>query len=556
MPVGESANRTRPRHRRGRALTACSALAGACALSNAAAGQLRQDQVLLVYDSRIPDSLAVAEFYAGSAKVPGGTGTFAGARPGVRVMNLAVQTAGPTGGTDVSYATFISAFRTPIRRFLNDPVSPSDTANPTRNIITKVRCLATTRGLPHRVQDINSAGAGDNPPLAGTMINAGNYTAASLDSELTLLWQSLSAGEANGGGDSKADGVILNPYWKGALPINAFDNRNIAVAKTFSSVIATGVGWHAPGMGTTALRPGDIYIVSRLDCVNVQTTRDMISRAANIIADVNTAAFVLDEGFSPTGVTNPAQNDEYDNQGPTETWGGDDYEQARDALTTDRRFLSTNIRYNGSGGAAQFIVGPRMAFGNPPQGIIVSSPIILLSTEGANHVGGTPPGAGAAYPFSFNYAPGAAYNTLESYNGRAFGGLTNGFGQGNASDFLSSGGTFAVCNVWEPFTFSVPDSHQIVRNFYLGNLSWGEAALSSLPVLSFQQMIVGDPLARIVRSCDDVNADLMLTLDDLHAWNVARTDINRSGAADGTDRGLLETSIRGFETLDMAGGQR
>ncbi|MFN0010834.1 MAG: hypothetical protein ACKVS8_04225 [Phycisphaerales bacterium] len=521
-----------------------------------ATAQLRQDQVLLVYDSRIPDSLAVAEFYAGSAKVPGGSGTFAGARPGVRVMNLANDTASSTGGNTIAYTTFISAFRTPIRRFLNDPVSPSDTPHPARNIITKVRCLVTTRGLPHRVQDINIANAGDVPNTAGTLVNAGNYTACALDSELTLLWQNLSTGEANGGGDSKADGAVLNPFWRSTLPINAFDNRNIAVAKAFSSIISPGVGWHAPGTGAAALRPGDIYIVSRLDCVNVQTTRDMISRAAQVVANVNTAAFVLDEGFSPTGVTNTVQNDEFDNQGPTETWGGDDYEQTRDVLTTDRRFLTANIKYNGLGSAAQFIVGPRVVYTVPAPGIVVPDPILLLTTEGANHVGGTPSGAGAGYPFSFNYAPGAAYNTMESYNGRAFGGLTNGFGQGNASDFLSSGGTFAACNVWEPFTFSVADSNQIVRNLYLGNFTWGEAAFSSLPVLSFQQMIVGDPLARIIRSCDDANADLMLTLDDLHTWNLAPTDINRSGSVTYADRRLLETSTRGYETLDMAGGQR
>ena len=533
---------------------ALAAAVGALALLVAptpALAQLRQDQVLVIYDSRIADSLTVAETYAGSAKVPGGVGNVAGTRPGVRVMNLANQTASATTGPDVLYSTFITAFRTPIRRFLNDPVSPSDTPHPTRNIITKVRCLVTTRGTPHRINDMNSGGAGDNPNLAATMINAGNYTAAALDSELTLLWQNLSTGEANGSDDSKADNVVVNPYWKAALPFNAFDNSNIAVAKAFS-LVASGVGWAASGKATSSLRPGDIYLVSRLDAANVGAVQALIARGANVYANVNTAAFILDESASD-GVANGAANGEYDNQGPSETWNGDDFEQTRDALTTDKRFLTGNIKYNALSGSSQFIVGPLTSFGG---GIVVSDPVLLLASEGANHGGGTPGGAGSAFPFSFNYAGGAAYNTIESYNGRAFNGLTNGFGQSDASAFLSVGGTFAICNVWEPFTFSLADNQLLVKNFYLGTLSWGEAAMSALPCLSFQQMVLGDPLARVVRSCDDVNGDLLLTLDDLHAWNLNRTDINRSGAANATDRQLLETSIRGFEAVDMVGSQR
>lgn len=517
----------------------------------ARAQQIRQDQVLVIYDSRVADSLAVAEYYAGSAKVPGGVGGIAGARQGVRVMNLANQTASATTGADVSYATFISAFRTPIRNFLNDPVSPSATANPARNIITKVRCLVTTRGLPHRIQDINNATAGDNPPVAGNMVNAGNYTAAALDSELTLLWQNLSAGEANGDSDSKADNVVVNPYWRATVPMAVNDNRNITVAKTFT-LVTSGVGWSAPGTGSTSLRAGDMYLVSRLDAGSLQGVRDMIDRAANVYVDVNNSVFVLDESNS-NGVADTTTNAEFDNQGPSETWGGDDFEQTRDAITTDKRFLTSNIRYDAAPGAANFIVGPKINYGG---GIVVSGNVLLLATEGANHNGGTPGGAGSSYPFSFNYARGAVMNSIESYNGRAYNGLSNGFGQADTSSFLSNGGTFAIGNVWEPFTFSIADNLQIAKNFFLGNLTWGEAAMTSLPCVSFQQMILGDPLARVVRSSEDVNGDQYLTIDDLHAWNVTRTDINRSGVADATDRRILETSLRQNEILDMAGAQR
>jgi len=63
--------------------------AAMCAASvTSACAQLAEDQVLVVYDSRVPDSLAVAEYYAGSRKVPGGAGGLACVRPGEHVVNL------------------------------------------------------------------------------------------------------------------------------------------------------------------------------------------------------------------------------------------------------------------------------------------------------------------------------------------------------------------------------------------------------------------------------------------------------------------------------------
>ncbi|MFN7021865.1 MAG: hypothetical protein ACK4WH_11130, partial [Phycisphaerales bacterium] len=42
---------------------------------------LKESHVLVLYDSRIADSRAVAEYYAGSQKVPGGTGGRPGGPP-------------------------------------------------------------------------------------------------------------------------------------------------------------------------------------------------------------------------------------------------------------------------------------------------------------------------------------------------------------------------------------------------------------------------------------------------------------------------------------------
>ena len=57
-------------------------------LAGTASAQLGPGQVLLVYDSRSSDSKLVAEYYAGSSRVPGGAGGVKGKYP-VYVLDLA-----------------------------------------------------------------------------------------------------------------------------------------------------------------------------------------------------------------------------------------------------------------------------------------------------------------------------------------------------------------------------------------------------------------------------------------------------------------------------------
>jgi hypothetical protein len=536
----------------------CCALATVCCSLAApvAQGQLRPEQVLVVYDSRLPDSLAVAEYYAGSAKVPGGAGGRAGVRPGVRAVNIASLTGVVFSSSDLSYANFIAGLRDPLRGWLSAQALEGE-----------IRCIVLTKGLPHRLQDLNWAPLGDAPVSASDAMNQGNYTAASVDSELTLLWQNLSAGEANGMGDSKADGGIVNPYARQSVSINGFSTANITSAKQFlvASGLGTGQGWISNATNPAQkLSPGDMYLVCRLDGPDVASVLAMIDRAQGLLLNVNTAGVVLDEGAS-NGLADGSPNSEYDNQGPSETrpsgTEGDDYESTRSAFVNDRRLVSANILYNSLGGASQFIVGPRALPANLggqviTGGITTSLPIVLLATEGANHVGGTPTNGGWGYPFSFNYAPGAIFNTIESYNGRKFGTITtNGFGQADASDFIASGGTFAVAQVWEPFAFSVADNLYLARSFVLGSLSWAEAAYTSIPLLSWQQIVLGDPLARMSRSSEDIDGDGRVGFEDLVAWNRAPRDINRDTLANANDRRLIENSVRGPEAANLAGSQ-
>ncbi len=519
-----------------------------------ALAQLQPHEVLVVYDSRISSSLQVAEHYAGSAKVPAGSGAEPGLRPQVHVFNLAsVPSAAPCASPPcpavpaVSYANFVSEYRDRIRTHLTQTGLSRD-----------IRCIVLTMGLPHRLSDTDNASVGDNPSQALTELNAGDATYASVDSELTLLWQDLTAGEAGGSGDSLADGMVANPYHKASTPFNGYRTVNQLAPKNFGNLpgFNPGIIYRTLTSSIPAtLAPGDFYLVCRLDGTTVAQTNAALDRAQNVILNPSTDAFLFDEGAG-TGTQNVSDTDsEFDNDGPFPLNAGDDYEQSRDLLLSNGRVNPANIRYDFTPGAPNFLVGPLINFSG---GIVISDPVALIGTLGRNHNGGWPGNSGFQYAESFNYINGAVFNSIESYNGRAFGGLNAGpTGQEQVADFITGGGTLGIGNVFEPFSITVADNLYLVQNFWLGNLTWAEAAYSALPVLSWQQIAVGDPLAKVTRANEDINQDDAVDTDDLYAWHEiapgARPDLNRDGTIDNADYLLLESSVRAYELNTMNG---
>lgn len=536
-------------------------------LPTTAGAQLRPDNVLVVYDSRIADSRLVAEYYAGSSAVPGGVGGRAGTRPGVRAVDLASLGGGFSAPTPtITYAQFDSQLRDPLRTYLAS-----------QGLIHKVRVLVMTKGLPHRLDDTDVVGLGDLPSSLLTDFQARDATCAAVDSELSLLWQTLDAGEAGGPADSEADGCIINPYayftraglpagTAKALPITAYSTANILVNKPFRAVFPGSSEGQlliaAPTPIDQRYLAGDMVLVSRLDAPTVEDVYGMLDRSVGtapgrrIILDAATTGVVLDESSS-NGVPDPSPNNELDNNsafgsGDVYTRSGDDYELARDRFYAEGAVRQSRVHYNQFAGADQFIVGPLLDFGG---GIVVSEPIILLTTEGANHNGTPGCCSGTDYPGSFNYAPGAIFNTIESFNGRGFGGL-DGFGQAQLAMFIRAGGTCGIGNAWEPFSFSVGDSTPIVNNFLQGNLTWVEAGWNAMSVCSWMQFLVGDPLMLVQRTRDDLDGNGSVDVDDLYRWHENPTDVNGDGAITDADGRIIEASVRGIETTAMFKPQR
>ncbi|GJQ28765.1 MAG: hypothetical protein HBSAPP03_06490 [Phycisphaerae bacterium] len=531
-------------------ITAVMAVGVAVLGAGLARAQLRPEEVLVIYDSRIPDSRAVAEYYAGSRKVPGGEGGLLGARPGVRVVDLASLGAPITTGPDITYAAFATSLRNPLRAHLAS-----------QNLTRELRCFVMTKGLPHRLLDTDTGTAADNPTLLVDEFNASDPTMASVDTELMLLWLDLDAGEAGGPADSKADGAILNPYWKAAVPIRHYPQTNIdTTARTFTASMP-GPTWTPTGTAPARILQGDLYLVSRLDAPSVADVRGMIDRAGSIYYDTLTHAAILDESGS-NGVADGGPNGEFDNAASAfpSMRDADDYEITRDEILADTRFASAFAQYNAAGGGNQFYVGPLQTW--QAGALVHAGPVVLVTSYGANHAGrpSTTGGqiADTIYATSFNLAHGAIINTMESFNGRAFGGLGQNpyVNQMQVSAFLAGGGTFGVGNVWEPLADTVPDSRYLARNFIRGEMSWAEAAASATPAISWMQITLGDPLARAFRSSEDLNADQRRTVDDLYAWEQSPSDVDRNGTINAADRAYVIRAARAWERADLLTGRR
>lgn len=432
----------------------------AFAFASCAAVESRADilpsQVLVVYNSITASGTELKDYYLA-------------AHPDIPAANvLDLQTA-QLNIYEITYANFVTLVRTPIRNYLLQPGGPEPST---------IVAICLIRPFPHRLLDTDMPDSGDGPSLAANEILAGDATNCSLDAELTLLWQNLDAGEAGGVMDSKSDNVIDNPYHKLTAGIQTFSRANIQVQKTFTN--QSNVCWLLGGAGATRLTPGDMYLVSRIDGNSVADAKLCVDRAAGLYINKAVVKVLFDEHDTSAGGQFDA--DGLFSNGPADPfWGGNDYELARDALIA----AGWNVRYDAT---FDFIDSTEE-----------TGQLIGYASYGENHQasgdGEDPPGS-SAYLSGFNFAPGAMFNTLESYNARALGGLLPFFDQEQVGNFVAAGGTFGVGSVWEPFSFTVPDNAFLMPNLLVNGLTWAEAAYTSLPALSWQQLALGDPLAK------------------------------------------------------------
>jgi hypothetical protein len=313
---------------------------------------------------------------------------------------------------------------------------------------------------------------------------------------------------------------------------------NIKNAKTFGNPFA--VAWTIAGTGKSRLTQGDFYLVSRIDGNTAADAVAAIQRAQNLRINRRYARVVLDEHAN--AALEYDNMDLFDPPNSAYFYAGDDYDETLSLLQA----AGWNVEYDAT---AVFILPAA-----------VPHPIAAYSSYGENHIT-NPPGTGT-YIQGFQFARGAIFNTYESYNGRALNGLGTLINQEQVADFIAWGGTFGIGHVWEPFAFTIPDNEFLFVNFLVNGLTWAEAAWSSIPMLSWMHVVIGDPLATatIVDQPADFDADGDVDAADLELFEAcasgpgipcvagcSKADLDLDGDADQMDFSLIERCLSGSD---------
>ena len=117
------------------------------------------------------------------------------------------------------------------------------------------------------------------------------------------------------------------------------------------------------------------------------------------------------------------------------------------------------------------------------------------------------------------FMPGAFAYHLHSFSARSLR-TTNQYWVG---PLLAKGATISMGCVFEPFLTGTPDVAVFTLRLLYDGFSFGEAAVASQPVLSWQTTIVGDPLYRPFRvSADQLQDSLLQRRNKLVEWYFLR----------------------------------
>lgn len=450
------------------------------ALLPAASAQLTPGNVLVIYnDPGQAESSAGYHIYT----------HYRTRRPGVLGFNLndATLQAGR-----VTHADFAAKIRDPIRAHLVE-----------QDLTQSIRVLLLTKGIPHQIDDINAPGLGNSGGGVYPYFLDGNITYASVDSELTLLWHDLGAQEAGGNTDSKADNFVLNPYFLktdfGPASPNIATGEGVQFQKADAldhDEETTYRHWKL-----SPADPGLLYLTARLDGNSVSDVLDMIDRAQQVTIDSKRYVALFDASTRTLDSQGLIDDDPdtrshaaYDRA--AHTLAGMGWHQVILDRTADFYLGMTDEAFRGMTPLAE-----RKQ---------IQDPVIFLASFGGNHTS-SPDEAGWAATYAGQLPHGALFNTFESYNGRKFGGIAPHPEQAQVADWIADGGTFGLAHVWEPFTFGVGWDDTLITNFYGEGLTWVEAAWSSIQVLSWQNIVVGDPLATVTLFDDLPQLTLSLT---------------------------------------------
>jgi uncharacterized protein (TIGR03790 family) len=418
------------------------------------------DEMLVVYNSNMPESLDLTDYYVSSRTGRSIAIDHILGLPLADSLNFTPNINRTPAAGVVDYDEDI---RDPIKAYLDDPDNAA--------IKTSVKYILLMKGVPHQIN-----GPGEFSDTAEL---------SSVDSELCCLYSDT------GGADpgypygswlvNNPRGLTIQPtarafYLAGNQP---FVRGNFDVC--FDPTYEQG------DSGDEVVFPLD-YLVGRIDAYTYDEAKAIIDRA--IQADTSGTGWVVFDSSDQNFAGAPQKN--FDTMADP-VWP---FAKDTDALcgqellatagfdvfldTTSERIVSTSVLIPSA---------------------VLSSGVIGYAGWGVNHAGGSW-AHGSDYilqDLGWTYLPGACFSSYESFNGRNFNGvnLADRNGQGQICDFLRMGGTCAVGNAWEPFTLGCDDERWTFDRYINHGDRWIEAAYKGLRLISWMEVVVGDPLCMV-----------------------------------------------------------
>ena len=280
----------------------------------------------------------------------------------------------------------------------------------------------------------------------GVPLKIRNPNQASVDSEMCLLYQSY---------DLSAF-PLWNPFHREFSGANAFTPFGFSYGGTTLS-----------------------YLVGRLDAYTLEEVKGMIDRAKQAPGQVNEGYVIIDDEPNVNG------NPEYDfMHSPVSDWPLKDTTALVEKLTMlDVSFYADNTKP---------IFLTRSVVSND----LISDNVVGYVSHGI-HSSNDPGPLYILNNLDFTYLPGAFFSTYESFNAWSFNDPSSRSGQGLIADFFRMGGTCAIGNVWEPYGQTVAQENIFFEEYFTGR-TFIESSYKSLSCASWQQVVVGDPLMKIV----------------------------------------------------------
>jgi hypothetical protein len=451
------------------------------------------------------------------------------------------------------------------------------------NLVTTVKVIITTAGLPYRIEDtrhpnvIYPAGSNDT----NVFTYWAEINAASVESELTCLWYSDYGPNPFG-----IDNRMVNPYQGYVKSPSHFFERFSPGTKAFNWTSAINMlevaplmegfnewGWPITTFGTINRQfgPGDIYLTCRLDGPKNQgqsavfAVRKMLERAkraSNPAKGINPAqaVVVLDDAPSKTIDYNRVYNVDGGSNYLIYTESAPQPPDVRAVLNKDD-FTDCYVTLTGTAmvdlqknvGLCSFVKDKYLCvlldrrsnhrtcqtdldvlLNNPDLGRVGSQKLLALACYGRNGDEGPAINyltAGLNGGSLFGLANGAVFTSIESFNAVTM--FSNAVTtQAKIIDFISIGGAGAIGHAFEPVSDATVDNLYFFYNLFAdhdgpdgqpdgyADLTFVEAAFTGIPYLSWSEVVIGDPLMRIAYGPGG------------EAWTPFRGDANRDDKVD------------------------